>query len=64
MAITTLMLGITGFLFIPACIGLGLGFGALGIIKHTRQPGRGLAIAGIALSGVWLALWLILLILA
>jgi len=63
MAIWSLVFGIAGFLFVPACLALGLGFGALGIIKHTGQKGRGLAISGIALSGFWLALWAVILIL-
>jgi len=64
MAITALILGTSGFLLIPACIGIGLGFGALGTIGRTGQPGKGLAIAGITLSGIWLALWLALFIFA
>ena len=64
MAITSLILGTAGFLLLPACIGIGLGFGALGTIGRTGQPGKGLAIAGIALSGIWLALWLTLFIVA
>jgi hypothetical protein len=64
MAITALILGITGFLILPACIGLGLGLGALGTIKRTGQPGKGLAIAGAILSSGWLVFWLIGIILA
>jgi hypothetical protein len=64
MAITALILGITGFLFIPACIGMGLGFGALGTIKHTGQPGKGMAVAGIVLSSAWLVLWVLLVVLS
>lgn len=64
MAITALIFGLSGFLFLPACIGLGLGFGALGTIKRTGQPGKGLAIAGIALSSAWVGLWLLLIILS
>lgn len=63
MAISSLILGITGFLFLPACVGIGLGFGALSTINRTGQPGRGMAIAGIITSGIWLALWVLLLIL-
>jgi hypothetical protein len=60
MAITSLIMGLLGFFFITACVGIGLGFGALGTIKRTGQPGKGLAIAGIVLSGIWLALWVLL----
>jgi hypothetical protein len=64
MAITALIFGISGFLFLPACIGVGLGFGALGTIEHTGQPGKGMAVAGIVLSSAWLALWALLIILS
>lgn len=64
MAVAALIMGICGFLFLPACVGIGLGFGALGTIGRTRQPGRGIAIAGIVLSGVWLVLWVLLFVLS
>lgn len=64
MAISALILGLSGFLLITACVGMGLGFGALGTVKRTDQPGKGLAIAGIVLSGAWLLFWLIFFIAA
>jgi hypothetical protein len=64
MAITALIMGLLGFLFITACVGIGFGFGAIGTINRSGQPGKGLAIAGIVLSSVWLALWVLLFILA
>ncbi|MBR7830633.1 DUF4190 domain-containing protein [Actinospica sp. MGRD01-02] len=57
-AIASLILGLLGFLLVTACAGLGLGLGALGSIRRTGRPGTGLAVAGIVLSAVWLALWL------
>jgi hypothetical protein len=64
MAIAALICGLAGFLILPACAAMGLGFGALGTVKRTGQPGRGIAVAGIATSGIWLALWIVLFIVA
>ena len=64
MAIASLITGMLGFFLITACVGIGLGFGALGAINRTGRPGKGLAIAGIVLSGVWLVLWVLLFVLA
>ncbi len=62
MAITSLIMGQLGVFFLTACVGIGLGFGALGTINRTGQPGKGLAIAGIVSSCIWLALWVLLFI--
>lgn len=49
LAIAALVLGLIG----GVVLGAVLGFVALAQIRRTGQQGRGLAIAGIALSGVW-----------
>jgi hypothetical protein len=56
LAIASLILGICGFLCVTPFVGLGLGIGALTKISKTGQPGKGMAIAGIILSGLWIAL--------
>ena len=63
MAIASLIMGLLGFFFVTAWAGIGLGFGALGAINRTGRPGKGLAIAGIALSGAWLVLWVLIFVL-
>lgn len=60
MAIASLVLGICGFLCVTPFVGIGLGIAALMRIKQTGQSGKGMAIAGIILS----SLWILLLILA
>lgn len=61
MAIASLILGICGFLCVSPLVGLGLGIVALSRIKKTGQSGRGMAIAGIILSSVWIALLVLML---
>jgi len=61
MAIASLVLGICGFFCVTPLIGLGLGIAALAQISKTRQPGRGMAIAGIILSVAWILLATLLL---
>ena len=61
MAIASLILGICGFLCVTPFVGLGLGIAALSRVKKTGQPGKGMAIAGIVLSSVWIALMILLL---
>ncbi len=60
LAIASLVLGICGFFCITAFIGLGLGIGALNKINRTGQHGRGMAIAGIILSSLWILLFALL----
>jgi len=52
-AITSLVLGILGFVCVAWMAGLGFGIAALRHIKRTGQRGRGLAVAGIVLSSLW-----------
>jgi hypothetical protein len=54
-AIASLVLGILGFLTISAIVGIILGIVALVRIRRVPQKGKGLAIAGIVLSVLWLA---------
>ena len=61
MAIASLVLGICGFFCVTPFIGLGLGIAALVQTSKTRQPGRGMAIAGVILSVAWILLGVLLL---
>lgn len=60
MAIASLVLGICGLFCVTPLVGLPLGLAALSKIKQTGQSGRGLAIAGIVLSSVWIALFVVI----
>jgi hypothetical protein len=55
-AVASLILGLIGITVIGAIAGIVLGILALGQIRRTGQRGRGLAIAGIAFSALWLVL--------
>ena len=55
-AVASLILGLLGITVIGAIAGVVLGILALGQIRRTGQRGRGLAIAGIAFSALWLVL--------
>ena len=55
-AVASFVLGVIGVTVIGAIASVVLGILALGQIRRTRQRGRGLAIGGLVLSGVWLAL--------
>ncbi|MGW2376009.1 DUF4190 domain-containing protein [Kitasatospora sp. NPDC001683] len=52
-AITSLVTGILGAACFLWVAGLGFGIAAIRVIPRRNQRGRGLAIAGIALSGLW-----------
>jgi hypothetical protein len=56
LAVASLVLGILGITVIGAVVSVVLGFMALGQIRRTGQRGRGLAIAGLGLSALWLVL--------
>jgi hypothetical protein len=56
LAVASLLLGVIGITVIGAILGIVLGILALGQIRRTGQRGRGLAIAGLAFSALWLAL--------
>jgi hypothetical protein len=55
-AVASLILGLIGITVIGAIAGIVLGILALGQIRRTGQRGRGLAIAGLAFSVLWLVL--------
>jgi len=64
LAVTSLVLGITAFIPGCCCVYLGgpLALGAVitGAIGMGDPNGRGMAIAGVALGGVWMALMVVL----
>jgi Domain of unknown function (DUF4190) len=55
-AVASLVLGVIGITIVGAIASVILGILALGQIRRTGQRGRGLAIGGLACSGLWLAL--------
>jgi hypothetical protein len=56
LAVASLVLGLLGFTLISAILAIVFGVLALRRIRSTLQRGRGLAIAGIVLSGAWIVL--------
>jgi len=64
LAIASLVLGIVWIAWLGSLAGLVLGLVALRQIKHNHQRGRGIAIAGVVLSGLWLALLIVTVIIA
>ncbi|WP_370334675.1 DUF4190 domain-containing protein [Catenulispora sp. MAP5-51] len=57
MAIAALVLGICGFFFVTPIVGLVLGLVALSSVRRTGQKGKGLAVSGMVLSSLWIALF-------
>jgi len=57
-AIASFVLGMLGIFPLSGLLGLLFGILSLADIRQTRQRGKGLAIAGVVLSSVWLAAWL------
>ncbi|MBO0816579.1 MAG: DUF4190 domain-containing protein, partial [Actinobacteria bacterium] len=55
-AIASLLLGLVGITVIGAVLGIVFGVMALRRIRRTGQRGRGMAIAGLAFSAIWLVL--------
>src|SRR5262249_11864489 len=55
-AVASLVLGLAGITVIGAVLGIVFGIMALRRIGRTGQRGRGMAIAGLALSAIWLLL--------
>jgi Domain of unknown function (DUF4190)/Septum formation len=53
LAVASLALGLLGFMLLTGIASVLLGLTALSRIRDDPQPGRGLAVAGIVLSGVW-----------
>jgi uncharacterized protein with PQ loop repeat len=59
MAVVSLVCSLLGWLcFIGGIFGLIFGFVALNQIKQTGQRGRGMALAGIIIGGILVALWI------
>lgn len=58
-AVSSLILGILGFTFVTGCLGILFGSLALGNIRRNRLRGRGMAVTGIVLSCIWIALGII-----
>jgi uncharacterized membrane protein len=61
MAIGALVCSVAGLACygIPSIVGIVLGVVALNQIKQTGQEGRGMALAGVIVGGVAVALWII-----
>src|SRR6202050_1260880 len=53
LAISSFVLGLLGAFLLTAVLSVILGIAAMAEIRRSGQRGRGLAIAGVALSGVW-----------
>ena len=53
-AIASLLLGVFGITVIGAILSINFGIMALRRVRRTGQPGRGLAIAGLVFSTIWL----------
>jgi len=64
MAIAALVLGICGFLFVTPIVGLVLGIVSLSIVNKNGQRGKGMAISGIVLSSLWIALFATIIVVA
>lgn len=58
-AIASLVLGILGIFFITLPLSAVFGFIALSQTKHGRQGGRGMAITGLVLSGIWFLIFFV-----
>lgn len=64
MAIAAMVCGICGFLcLVPGLVGIILGIVSLPQVKARRQSGTGMAVTGIVMGGVWIGLFILLLIL-
>jgi hypothetical protein len=61
-AIASLVLGLLGFIGICAILGVVFGLVALNRIGTTRRGGRGMAIAGTVIGGIWLVITIIVVI--
>lgn len=65
MAIAAMICGICGFAcLVPGLVGIILGIVSLPQIKRNGQSGRGMAIAGIVLGGLWILGLVLLLVFA
>jgi hypothetical protein len=53
-AVASLLLGVFGITVIGAILSINFGIMALRRVRRTGQPGRGMAIAGLVLSAIWL----------
>jgi hypothetical protein len=60
LAIASLVTGICGFFCVTPLVSIGLGIAALVSIGRTGRPGKGMAIAGLILSVLWIGLFVFL----
>ena len=63
-SILSLVFGILFFIPFAPILAIIFGFVALNQIKRTKEPGRGMAIAGIILGFFWVLMFILLIILA
>jgi hypothetical protein len=64
MAIAAMVCGICGFLcLVPGLVGIILGIISLPQVKSRQQSGKGMAVTGIVTGGLWIALFILLLVL-
>jgi Domain of unknown function (DUF4190) len=61
-AIASFVLGLAGFMLVTLVLSVIFGIVALVGIRKTAERGKGFAIAGLAVSGVWLLLFVIIVI--
>jgi hypothetical protein len=61
-AIASFVLGLAGFMLVTLVLSVIFGIVALAGIRKTAERGKGLAIAGLAVSGVWLLFFVIIVI--
>ncbi|WP_051399473.1 DUF4190 domain-containing protein [Haloechinothrix halophila] len=62
LAVAALVLGIVGFLPPSPLVGLVLGIIALTQVKRRHERGKGMAVAGVVLSSLWIVLFVIVII--
>ncbi|HEY2507408.1 MAG TPA: DUF4190 domain-containing protein [Streptosporangiaceae bacterium] len=62
LAIASFILGILGFSLIGLVLSIVFGIIALGRVRHSGQRGRGFAIAGLVLSGLWVVFYALILV--
>lgn len=64
LAIASFVLGICGFLFVTAIVGLVFGIVSRSAVRKSGQKGRNFAVGGIGLSGVWIAVFVAIITIA
>lgn len=61
-AIASFVLGLAGFMLVTLVLSVIFGIVALAGIRRTAERGKGLAIAGLVLSGVWVLLFALIIV--